>query len=259
MTKSPFEVVAHRGVHQDAPENSLKAFRLAVELGVDAIELDVRLTADAVPVVFHYFYLDEATIGSGTIFSYTLRELQAMRLKTSSGELTDEHIPTLSDVLDCFAGNIGLEIEVKGPEPESAGIISEILSGFRQAWDSFEVTSYEPALLQTLRCLCPGLPVDLLIPRSEPWMGADVVCYSALQRARLAGARAVHLHHSQLCQNTVDTLRQNGIEIHAWDANSLEALALISEFNLPRIDTDRPAQALAFRQAVYQASDRYST
>jgi glycerophosphoryl diester phosphodiesterase len=258
MTESPFEVVAHRGVHQDAPENSLKAFQLAVELGADAIELDVRLTADAVPVVFHYFYLDEATSGSGTIFSYTLRELQATRLKTSSGELTDERIPTLSDVLDCFAGNIGLEIEVKGPEPESAGIIAEILSGFRQAWDSFEVTSYEPALLQAVLSHCPGLPVDLLVPRSEPWMGADVVCYSALQRARLAGARAVHLHPSQLCQNTVDTLRQNGVEIHAWDANSLEALALIGECNISRLDTDLPEQALAFRHAVYQASDRYS-
>lgn len=258
MTKSPFEVVAHRGVHQDAPENSLKAFQFALELGADAIELDVRLTADAVPVVYHYFYLDEATSGSGTIFSHTLRELQGVHLKKSSGELTEEKIPTLSDVLERLAGEIGLEIEVKGPEPEAAGVIAGILGSFRAEWDSFEVTSYEPAILQDIRRLCPGIAIDLLIPRSESWMGADVVCYSALQRARLADARAVHLHPSQLCQNTVDTLRQYGVEIHAWDVNSLEALALTSEFNIPRLDTDQPAQVLAFRQATSQAQDKYS-
>jgi glycerophosphoryl diester phosphodiesterase len=121
MTESPFEVVAHRGVHQDAPENSLKAFQLAVELGADAIELDVRLTADAVPVVFHYFYLDEATSGSGTIFSYTLRELQALRLKTSSGELTDEPFQRYLTSWTVSPGTSGWKSRSKAPSLNQPG------------------------------------------------------------------------------------------------------------------------------------------
>lgn len=254
----PFEIVAHRGVHHEVPENSLAAFELAVELGVEAIELDVRLTSDDVPVVFHYFYLDEKTSSSGVVFNHGLRELQAFRLKNAAGEITGETIPTFSDVLERFAGRIGLEIEVKGPEPESPLEISRVLDGFRSHWDAFEVTSYEPALLQEVRRLCPGLAVDLLVPRSETWMGPDVVCYTALKRARLAGARAVHLHPSQLSPTTLDTLRRSGISVHTWDANSLEALGLVSELGIPRLDTDQPAQALAFRTAAQRIHDLLS-
>ncbi|MBN1218885.1 MAG: glycerophosphodiester phosphodiesterase [Anaerolineae bacterium] len=57
-----FEIVAHRGAPTEvAPENTIPAFQRAIDLGADAVELDVRLTADHVPVVYHYFYLEEAT------------------------------------------------------------------------------------------------------------------------------------------------------------------------------------------------------
>ena len=54
------EVVAHRGVAEHAPENTLPAFLRALAVGADAVELDVRLTRDRVPVVYHYYYLDES-------------------------------------------------------------------------------------------------------------------------------------------------------------------------------------------------------
>ena len=53
--------MAHRGVPEGVPENTIRAFQRALELGADAIELDVRLSKDGVPVVFHNFYLDETT------------------------------------------------------------------------------------------------------------------------------------------------------------------------------------------------------
>jgi glycerophosphoryl diester phosphodiesterase len=57
-----FEIVAHRGVATQYPENTIPAFLRAIELGADAVELDVRLTKDKIPVVYHYYYLDK--IGS---------------------------------------------------------------------------------------------------------------------------------------------------------------------------------------------------
>ncbi len=224
------EVVAHRGVVERAPENTLPAFLRALAVGADAVELDVRLTHDRVPVVYHYYYLREITALSGPIYDYTLDQLQAARfLSTSYGtepaSADDWRIPTLIEVLDVIGGKIGLEIEIKGPEPEAPGIVAEVLAKYRQLWDGIEVTAYEPMLLRDIQQRCPGLTTDLLMPRSPDWMRQDVLAYEAIQRGRLAGAKAVHLQATQLSPAVVSVVRSHGLDIHVWDVNDDETLA----------------------------------
>lgn len=74
-----FEIVAHRGCPDTAPENTIPAFLRAVEFGADAVELDVRLTSDGVMVVYHYFYLDKITDLTGPIFTRTWQEIRQAR------------------------------------------------------------------------------------------------------------------------------------------------------------------------------------
>ncbi len=125
-----FEIVAHRGVPTDVPENTMAGFRRALELGADAVEMDVRLTKDGVPVLFHDFYLDGRTNASGPVFAHTWDELR--RLELVGGESADgSRIPTFREVLESFAGRLGLEIELKGPEPEAPEIVAEELQPFR--------------------------------------------------------------------------------------------------------------------------------
>jgi glycerophosphoryl diester phosphodiesterase len=243
-----FEIVAHRGIPTNAPENTMASFQQAVELGADAFEFDVRLTADRLPVVYHFFYLDQKTNASGTIFDFTYEQLQSVEVRSTNGsELVVGKIPTLNEVLEKFGGRIGLEIEIKGPEPEAAEIIGKILKQYKSIWDSIEVTSYEPALLLEIQKHCPGIKADLLFPRSESWMKLDVVAYQALHRARLAHARAVHLHPSQLSAEVVSLLDKNNIQIHAWDVNDEEALQIIDAYEIPRICTDNYQQAKGYR------------
>ncbi|MFQ6125986.1 MAG: glycerophosphodiester phosphodiesterase [Candidatus Heimdallarchaeota archaeon] len=90
------EIVAHRGVPQEKPENTISSFQRAIELGADAIELDIRLARDRVPIVYHYFYLDEATSGSGLISNYALAQLQDVKvLGNDRKPVKDARIPTL--------------------------------------------------------------------------------------------------------------------------------------------------------------------
>jgi glycerophosphoryl diester phosphodiesterase len=248
------EIVAHRGAREFAIENSLAAFQKAIELGADAIELDVRLTADGVPIVFHYAYLEETTDQTGSVFASTWRELQAAHLVTHAGSASPgalilqdgmlfvEKIPTLHEAIECILGKSGLEIEIKGPEPESAAAVADILLQYRPAWDCIEVTSYEPALLLDIQHRCPGLATDLLIPRSEPWMRLDVVEYFAIQRARLAHARAVHMHPTQITAQIVDSIRRSGIDVHAWDVNDPTSLEVVMNAGIRRLCTDRLTQ-----------------
>lgn len=248
MRSEVFKIVAHRGATSVAPENTIDAFRRASALGADAVELDVRLTRDRRPVVYHYFYLEEATTGHGPLFEYTADQLREVGVVGATRAFEDGHrIPTLEEVLAEFGGKVGFEIELKGPEPEAVPIVANLLTGFHALWDAIEVTSFEPVLLLELQRQCPGIATALLFPRSEQWMRLDVVAYAALNRSRLAHARAVHLHPSQLSQQVVSDIRANDVEVHAWDVNESVAFRLATELAVPWICTDRLEDALAFR------------
>jgi glycerophosphoryl diester phosphodiesterase len=235
-----FQIVAHRGVPADA-----------VELGADAVELDVRLTADQVPVVYHNFYLDEITSASGPIFKFTHAQLQGVKVFGKNNPAGQAGvISTLPEILERLGEKIGLEIEIKGPEPESPEIIGAVLNRYKPIWDTLEVTSSQPALLLAIQKICPGLATDLLFPRSESWMKPDVVVYQAVHLARLARARAVHLHPTQLSAAAVTALHRQGFEIHAWDVNDLPSLQLAARLGIPRICTDDFEQARAFRDSL---------
>jgi glycerophosphoryl diester phosphodiesterase len=163
-------------------------------------------------------------------------------------------ISTLTEVLDAVGGKIGLEIEIKGPEPESAKIIADVLSNHKRIWNNIEVTSYEPLLLRKFQKECPKIPTDLLFPRSEDWMKLDVVTYLAIHRSRLAQARAVHLHPTQLTSGVVSEIQEHGIQVHAWDVNDEQSLKTCGELELQKICTDKFQQAKLFRQNLMLAN-----
>jgi glycerophosphoryl diester phosphodiesterase len=246
-----FEIVAHRGAPERGPENTIAAFQQALEGGADAVELDVRLSKDGVPVVFHHFYLDGPTNATGPVFAFTLAELQQVELLGGRGEPQEQYrIPALREVLEVFGGQLGFEIELKGPEGESAEILARELHSFRQLWDEMEVTSFEPALLLDIGRRCPGLNTDLIQRRSEHWMRWDAVAHIAIHSARLAHARAVHLYPDQLSPEVVDAVRSAGLEVHSGEINDLGTLSRVTELGIPKFDTDNLPLALEFRDGL---------
>jgi glycerophosphoryl diester phosphodiesterase len=121
-------VIAHRGASGSAPENTMPAFQLAVEQGADAFELDVRLTADGVPVVLHDPTLDRTTDRSGPLAALTLGGLAAVdagaRFTPDGGRSYPfrggaARVPTLAEVLSGFPG-IPVMVEVKEPAAQEA-------------------------------------------------------------------------------------------------------------------------------------------
>lgn len=112
---APFQTkfFAHRGLHDnlsEAPENSMAAFRRAAEAGY-GIELDVQLTKDGVPVIFHDFSLMRACSVTGLVKDYTYAELQGLRLFDST-----ERIPALKDFLEMVDGRVPLIVEFKSED-----------------------------------------------------------------------------------------------------------------------------------------------
>ncbi len=100
-----FEIVAHRGIANEAPENTLASFERAIELGADAVEMDVRLTSDKVPIIYHYFMLETNTSFSGAIFNYSWSQLRKAQVycKDSSETLIGQ-LSSLEEVLEAIWG-----------------------------------------------------------------------------------------------------------------------------------------------------------
>jgi hypothetical protein len=78
-------------------------------------------------------------------------------------------------------------------------------------------------------------------------MDLDVVAYRAIHRGKLAGARAVHLHPTQLTAEVVQNIWEQSLEVHSWDINNLEALETISNLGIPKFTTDELQLSLDFR------------
>lgn len=109
-----FIVIAHRGASAYYPENTMAAFKAAVEMGAEMIELDITLSKDGVPVVIHDATLERTTNGTGAVADYSVNELQQLDAGSWFSEKhAGEHIPTLEEVLAFAKNNIALNIEIK--------------------------------------------------------------------------------------------------------------------------------------------------
>jgi len=135
---------AHRGLfdnNSNVPENSLAAIRLAVENGY-GIEMDVQLSKDGIPVVFHDASLNRMCGVDGKVWEYTLEELQQMKLASSN-----ETIPTFADVLDTVAGKVPLIIEYKLDRVQTkvCELGNELLTAYAEKYNgTYCIESFHP-------------------------------------------------------------------------------------------------------------------
>ena len=154
--------IAHRALHDRAAgrvENSPAAIRAAIDHGY-AIEIDLQLSADGVPMVFHDEELDRLTPESGPVNARPAAALQAIRLKDSA-----DTIPTLAQVLDLVAGRVPLLVEIKdqtltmGPtDGRLEAATAALLSAYR---GDVAVMSFNPACIAHMARLAPALPRGL--------------------------------------------------------------------------------------------------
>ncbi len=158
-------IVAHRGASAHAPENTLTAFKLAIEQGADAIELDARLSADGQVVVIHDDTVDRTTNGSGRVSSLTMAELQRFQAGNHSAQpYTPETIPSLAEVFDTVGQRIFIIVELKNlssPLDETPEKVANLVQEFNLEHSVFFISFNLIALLRARRAL-PKMPLGLL-------------------------------------------------------------------------------------------------
>lgn len=180
------KVIGHRGACAYAPENTIESILTAADLGIEWVELDVMLTRDSVPVIFHDDQLDRTSNGSGNMADHDWSDVQHMEAGSWFGEsFSGAKIPSLEDVLEVLIDkNLGLNLEIKptpGRERETAEVALDVLS---RIWDDHSrllISSFEYSCLEVAQDMAPdwyrGILFDDADNQSMPENWRDVVDY----------------------------------------------------------------------------------
>lgn len=225
--------IAHRGASAEAPENTLAAFRRALALGVDGIELDVQVSRDGLPVVFHDATLARLTGRRGRIAQFTGCELRRFRVG-------GEPIPTLAEVLALTRDRAVVQVEIK-----RGGPVAPVVQSIRQARAATRVVlaSFEPAQLAAARALAPQIPRMLIHPGRGPGWAAPEARARALA-AVLAdlGAGGVSLDHRSLRSAAlIGAVKRRGFCVWCWTVNDSRAMLRLAAWGADAILSDDPA------------------
>ncbi len=155
LTERP---IAHRGFHDlnhERWENTLAAFAAAAARGY-AIECDVQLSSDGVPVIFHDHGLERVVGTGGLVWQRTARELASLRIGG-----TDEHVPTLKEMLDLVHGRVPLVVELKGIPGRDEGLVQRVCEMLRAYGGRAAIMSFDHWLVRQFPAHAGGLPTGL--------------------------------------------------------------------------------------------------
>jgi glycerophosphoryl diester phosphodiesterase len=233
---------AHRGGAALWPENSLLAFRNALALGTDYLELDVHLTRDGEVVVIHDPTLDRTTTGHGPVRERTLAELGPLRLKDKDGTVVDEAIPTLDQVVAlAAAGKRQMLLEIKPDDRRQRypGIEEKVFAVLdRHRFTPFAVVmAFEAETWRRARTLRPDARIGALY--SSRMLTASHV-ESELRVLREAGVTFVGLHQALVGPRVPTQARLAGLTLGVWTVNERDAIERFLTQGVGVVITDRP-------------------
>lgn len=217
-------LLGHRGAMARAPENTLGAFRAAMDDGGDGVELDTQLSADAVPIVLHDDTLDRTTDLKGLPIRYAADELDHADAGTWFGTWGHEKIPRLDEVFRALPAGSVINVELKGPTPLTLGLERRVLDVIHAHPEiKVIVSSFHPAQLLAVRQLAPEVPIGLLLDKN------------ALMPLRTAWAAplllpdAIHPPSQIVDRAFVDAAHQAGARVHVWAVlDAADAARLLS-------------------------------
>jgi len=233
----PVMVVAHRGFSGAAPENTLAAFRKAIDAGSDMIELDIQLSKDGKIVVIHDETLERATNGQGKVSDHTLQQLKKFDAGSRfRAEFSGERIPTLREVLDLAKGRVLVNIEIKNPthgqypiteladkalkEVKNAGMLDRVI-----------FSSFNPVSLEHIQQKEPRVWVALLFHRA--WNSLP----------ELTGGKAcevLNLRNIHLSREKISRIHKEGMKVNVYTVNTEEELEQFVKWGADGIITNYP-------------------
>jgi len=213
--------IGHRGAKAYAPENTIQSFSKAIDMGVDAVELDVRMTKDGALVVIHDEKVDKTTNGKGKVSELSLREVK--KLETAKGE----KIPTLKEALNFLDRKVKILIELKeeGYEKKVYDLIKN--KGLN---DNVIIVSFKEEALRNVRELDPEIETGFIYARFQ----------KPLDKAfELKANYVLPLYHFTHTED-VEKAHDKGLKVIVWTINKKEKIEEFVKKGVDGITSDAP-------------------
>jgi glycerophosphoryl diester phosphodiesterase len=241
--------VAHRGGSCLAPENTLAAFRNALTLPVDAIELDVQMSRDGQLIVFHDATVERLTDGTGNILDLdfaTLRDLNAAA-HFSGNWPESECIPTLSEVLALMKERARVYIEIKTSERDGVygrypRIAEAVLRDLRQArmLNRVLVISFDWPMLLYIKSLEPRLQTGANVSKDLWDPDAEDALVTLCHKMHKFGCSWVNMDSHLFTDEMPANVHEQGLKLGLWTVNTLEEMRRFASARVDALTTDRP-------------------
>jgi glycerophosphoryl diester phosphodiesterase len=229
------EVIAHRGASGTCPENTLPAFRRAVEVGASMVELDVQLTRDGHPIVIHDWTLERTTSGRGPVRRHTRAEIATLDAgRWFAPGFAGTRVPGLDEVLAAVPIRINVELKAAGDD----GLERRVLETVEEAGALGRVvfSSFDPSSLERLRALSAEAELAVL------WAGRTIA--RALALADRVGARSVHLRKGARAAAAIAAGHAAGLAMRVWTVNSPADFTRLTDAGADGVFTDYPERFL---------------
>jgi glycerophosphoryl diester phosphodiesterase len=233
-------VFAHRGSSGYAPENTLAAFKLAVEQGADAIELDAKLTVDGQVVVMHDLTVDRTTDGSGYVNAMTLADLKHLDAGSKfDPRFKSEPIPTLAEVFETVGNQIVINVEVTNYTNPYDDLPDRVMALVKKYGleDNVILSSFNLIALVRARAILPGIPTGFLIFKgfARPAIDSGMI--------RFDSNFAIHPNFEDVTPELVKFAHKIGCRIHTFTVNQPDDMRRVIHAGVDGVFTRDPIMA----------------
>ena len=241
-------IIAHRGGAGMGPENTLEAFRRSLAAGANALEMDLRLTRDQVPVILHDASLDRTTNGHGPVGQLTLAQVKSLDAGFS-WSLDGQHypyrnrgikVPTLAEVLTAFP-RTPLEVEIKENRPEICTSLCRMITA-HQATKNVLIASFHTRVLARMRRVCPQVATS-----AGPSEALRFYWFGKLGLTSLLSpdmqALQVPLRYKRrpvITRRLVAAAHRRNLRVEVWTVNDRQTLLQLTDLGVDGVLTDYP-------------------
>lgn len=215
------KIYAHAGIAAKHPANTMAAFREALVVDCDGIELDIHCSSDGVPVTTHDVTLERLTNGSGLVVEHSVDQLAALDAGNGEG------VPRLEDVFDLVQDKRHFDLEIKAKHCEQA--VLDLLLRYPKVRAA--ISSFDWEVLRNIRAMAPDF---------ELWVLTSTVSDDAIATAKELGATMLAVDHPALSVSSMAKAREAGLEVMAWTVNTNKEADRLRKLGVAALCTDDP-------------------